>query len=102
MPNDFRTPLVRRRTLIGSALPAIAATVLYPTLSAAKENSMNPFAELFETSQTEKKGLTFYVGGATIAGIVAKVNGADSVEVRNQMHSRIVIRLDRVDAVAIS
>lgn len=63
---------------------------------------MNPFAELFETSQTNKKGLTFYVGGQTIAGIVVKVNGGESVEVRNQTHSRVVIRLDRIDAVALA
>ena len=64
---------------------------------------MNPFAELFQVGQREKKGLTFYVGGQTIAGIVVRVEeSGGTVEARNQTHSRIVIRLDRVDAVALS
>ena len=62
---------------------------------------MNPFAELLSISQNENKGLTFYVGGQVIVGLVTKVNGG-TVEVRNQTHSRVVIRLDRVDAVALS
>ena len=64
---------------------------------------MNPFDELLKISQTEKKGLTFYLDGQTIPGIVISVNaGTETVEVKNQTHSRILIRLDRVNAVAMS
>jgi len=50
----------------------------------------------------EKKGLTFYVKGQTISGVVVRVIGADAVEVRNQTFSRIIIRLDSIDALAIN
>ena len=58
------------------------------------------FQELFDYSQKEKKGLTFFVQGQTIPGVVTKMVGDDAIEVRNQTSSRIIIRLDRIDAVA--
>lgn len=64
---------------------------------------MEPFRELLELSQREKKVLTFYVVGQTIVGYVTKVlEGDGSVEVRNQTQSRVVIRLDRVDGVGMA
>ena len=57
--------------------------------------------ELFERSEKEKKGLVFYVKGQTISGIVVKIS-TDAVEIRNQTYSRIIIRLDSVDAVAMN
>jgi hypothetical protein len=64
--------------------------------------TMQLYQDLFELSQKEKRGLTFYVKGQTIAGIVTKLIGEDAVEVRNQTFSRIVIRLDQIDAVAVN
>ena len=58
------------------------------------------FQELFDYSQKEKKGLTFFVQGQTIPGIVTKMVSDDAIEVRNQTSNRIIIRLDRIDAVA--
>ena len=64
---------------------------------------MEAFRELLELSQRDKKGLTFYVGGQTIVGYVVRiVDNGGSVEVRNQTQSRVVIRLDRVDAVGLT
>ena len=72
------------------------------TASAQGGTPMTYFQELIEQSQKEKKGLTFYIKGQTIAGVVTKVVLPDAVEVRNQTFSKIVIRLDQVDAVAIN
>jgi len=58
------------------------------------------FQELFDYSLKEKKGLTFFVQGQTIPGVVTRMFGDDAVEVRNQTSNRIIIRLDRIDAVA--
>lgn len=59
------------------------------------------FKEMLEQSQEAKKGLTFYVKGQTISGYVVKISeGGDVVEVRNQTHSRIAIRLEKVEAIA--
>lgn len=57
--------------------------------------------ELMQLSQKEKKGLTFYIKGETVPGIVTNIVG-DFVEVRNQTHSRIIIRLESIDAVAMN
>jgi hypothetical protein len=55
--------------------------------------------ELFELSQKQKKGLTFYIGGQCLGGVVTKI-GDELVEVRNQEYDRILIRIASVDAVA--
>lgn len=76
------------------ALPSGA--VFSQTVSAKPTQA---FQELFDYSQKEKKGLTFYVQGQAIPGVVTKMIGEDAVEVRNQTSNRIIIRLDRIDAV---
>ncbi len=64
---------------------------------------MEPFRELLELSQRERRGLTFYVNGQPLAGwVVAILENGAAVEVRSQAHSRLIIRLDRVDAVALA
>jgi len=67
----------------------------------AQTQSVQSYRELFDRSEKEKKGLVFYVRGQTISGIVVKI-GTDAVEIRNQTHSRIIIRLDSIDAVAMN
>ena len=62
---------------------------------------MQSYRELLERSEKEKKGLVFYVKGQTISGIVVKIS-TDAVEIRNQTYSRIIIRLDSIDAVAMN
>lgn len=62
---------------------------------------MTLYKDLIERSLTEKRGLTFFINGQTVSGIVTEVLGSDAVAAYNQTYSRIVIRLDQVDAVAI-
>ena len=57
--------------------------------------------ELFEISLNDKKGLMLYVKGQSIGGTVVKV-GADTVELRNREYSRIIVRIESIDAVAMS
>lgn len=63
---------------------------------------MQIWQELFTISQRDKKGLTFWIGGQQVGGLVLRVIGEEAVEVRSQMYSRLVIRLSSVDAVAIN
>ena len=65
------------------------------------ENKYEMFRELIELSLNEKRGLIFFIGGQTIAGAVERVVGTAAVEIRSQMHSRAVVALDAVDAVAV-
>jgi hypothetical protein len=70
--------------------------------AATQAASVQSYRELIELSQKEKKGLTFFVKGQTIGGAVIRMVGNEAVEVRNQTYSRVIIRLDSVDAVAIN
>ncbi|HKR60472.1 MAG TPA: hypothetical protein VJS64_12120 [Pyrinomonadaceae bacterium] len=72
------------------------------TAQAAQAGAFSAYQQLLDLSQKEKKGLTFFVEGQTIPGIVVKVIGNEAVEVRNQTHSRVIIRLESVDAVAMN
>ncbi len=62
---------------------------------------MELFKELIELSHKEKRGLTIFIKGQTIAGIVTQIIGLEAIEVRNQTVSKVIIRLDAVDAMAI-
>lgn len=56
--------------------------------------------DVLQLSLKEKKGVTFFLPGQTVAGVVTKI-ADEAVEARSQTYSRIVIRLDQVLAVAI-
>ena len=68
----------------------------------AKSSLVQSYQELFDRSLKEKKGLNIYVNGQTIGAVFVKMIGNDAIEARNQTYGRIVIRLDRIDAVAIN
>jgi hypothetical protein len=65
------------------------------------ENKFELFRELIEQSQNEKRGLTLYIGGQTIVGIVTNVVGAEAVELRSQMFSKAVVLIDSIEAASI-
>jgi hypothetical protein len=88
--------------LAAGALPTPAAAPHAPVAAPAGSSSMNPFQELFDLSMKEKKGLMFHLcGSQSVGGVVVKV-GDGFVEVKNREYGRIIIRLDRVDAVAMN
>jgi Fe-S cluster assembly iron-binding protein IscA len=70
------------------------------TLVRAQTPASRRIRELLDRSVKELKGLRFYVKGQTSGGVAGKTN-AESV-VRHQTDNRIVIRPDRIDAVAIN
>ena len=59
------------------------------------------FRSILEASQNEKKGLMLYVKGQAIPGLVVKID-ADTVELRSREYSRIVVKIDAIDAAAMS
>lgn len=86
------------RRIAAAAVMTLALSVASAP-SLAQQQGAQGFQELFAHSLKEKRGLTFYMKGQNIAGIVTKVS-SDTVEVRNQTHGRIVIRIDQIDAIA--
>ena len=89
------------RLFLLAAILLAAVTLSMPRAS-AQAQSVQAFRELLERSEKEKKGLTFYVRGQTISGIVVKIIGSDAVEVRNQTFSRVIIKIESIDALAIN
>ena len=57
--------------------------------------------EILETSQNEKKSVTLYMKGQSLGGLVIKL-AQDTVELRNREFSRIVVRIDSIDAIAVN
>jgi hypothetical protein len=76
---------------------AIGAALMAGSILTAKEG--DAMRELLEASQNEKKSVMLYLKGQNIGGAVVKVAG-DTVELRNREYSRIVVRIDAIDAVA--
>jgi len=66
-----------------------------------KHEIIELYRELIELSQKENRWLTIFLNGQTIAGIVTGIIGTEALEVRNQTFSKIIIRLEAIEAMAI-
>jgi len=80
-------------------LMAGAAAMPFAGSAIGKDSSM--FRSILEASQTEKKGLTLYVKGQAIPGMVVKID-AETVELRSREYSRIVVKIESIDAAAMA
>ena len=87
--------MMTRRTVFTVMAAALAANT---TLTGKENEGMR---ELFEISLNDKKGLMLYVKGQSIGGTVVKI-GTDTVELRNREYSRIIVRIESIDAAAMS
>ena len=65
------------------------------------ETKFELFRELIELSLNEKRGVTVYFNGQSIAGVVVNITGSEALELRNQTFRRIIVRLETIEAVAI-
>ena len=84
-----------RRTGLKTLAGAVAAGA---TVMAKENESMH---DLLEASMKDKKGVMVYLKGQNIGGMVTKIAG-DTVELRSREYSRILVRMDAIDAVAMS
>jgi hypothetical protein len=84
-----------RRTCLSTVA---AAAIVAPAVFGEGTTNMR---ELLEASQNEKKGVTLYMKGQSLGGVVTKING-DIVEMRNREFSRIMVRIDAIDAAAMN
>jgi len=80
-------------------LTVIGAALATTPMVMGKDN--NTMRELLEASQTEKKGVTLYLKGQSVAGVVVKI-GSDLVELKSREYSRIVVKIDAIDAAAMA
>ncbi|HYE70206.1 MAG TPA: hypothetical protein VD932_01640 [Aquabacterium sp.] len=91
----FRRSLSRRA---GAATLLAALCALPAAVFAADANK--GIEQALAAAQESKKGIMVYVGGQAIGGGVVKIEAGQWVELRSQQYGRIVIRLDRIDGIA--
>lgn len=84
-----------RRTCLSTVA---GAAVVAPAVFGGEGTNMR---ELLEASQNEKKGVMLYLKGQSLGGVVVRITG-DLVEMRNREYGRIVVRMDAIDAAAMS
>jgi hypothetical protein len=82
---------ISRRTCLTVFAASIAAS------SSLNGKDTSTMREFLEASLNEKKSVMLYVKGQSIGAIVVKISG-DVVELKNREYSRIVVRLDAIDA----
>ena len=88
----------------------LALAVFGATAHAADADSLNAlsidrctgaWAPILRQSHEAKKGVTLFVNGEKIGGLVLGCNLQDgTVELKSQEYGRIVVALDRIDAAA--
>jgi hypothetical protein len=87
----------------------LARNVIFAALVSAGSSAGGTFAQdgsgvftqLLEQSMKDKRGIKLYLNGETVAGAVVKIEGSQWVELRSQEFSRIVVRIDRINAIAV-
>jgi hypothetical protein len=65
-------------------------------------NKLELFKELIERSQNEKRGLTIYLNGQTIVGVVTQIIDEQAVELRSQQYHKAVVLLESIEGMAVS
>lgn len=88
----MRQPLRRQLNALAIALPLLAGAAHAAEPPRAIEQALS-------AAQAERKGVTLLVGGQQVGGAVTRIEPGQWVELRNAQHGRIVVRLDRIDAV---
>lgn len=68
---------------------------------AAAATCKGPFKALLEQSSAEKRGVTLFFDGQSLAGIVTACHDDGRIELRSQQHTKIIVLADRIDAAAI-
>ena len=66
------------------------------------ETKFEIYKEIFEASRDEKRGLTVYFGGQSVAGVVVEIIETRAIEMRSREFSRIVVCVEAIDAIAAS
>jgi hypothetical protein len=64
-------------------------------------NKLELFKELIERSQNEKRGLTIYLNGQAIVGIVTQIINEQALELRSQQYHKAVVLLESVEAMVL-
>ena len=81
-------------------IPLLALVLALASGAAAAADAVKGIEQALVAAQQDKRGITIYVAGQTIGGAVTRVEPGQWVELKNQTHGKIIVRLDRIDAIA--
>ncbi len=97
------SPVRRVARLVAVATTLAVGSAALPALGQSA-GALNAAAveEILNTSLAQKKGMSIYMGGQVINCVFVKRIDGNTIEVRNQQFSRIILRIDRIDAIALS
>lgn len=80
------------------SIGALVALSLAGTAAWA-EDATTAIQQVLEQSMKDKRGVTLWVEGQTIGGGVAKLEPGQWVELKSQQFGKIIVRIERIDAV---
>jgi hypothetical protein len=80
------------------ALAILAITLTSGAAGAA--DASRGIEQALTAAQQDKRGITLYVSGQTIGGGVTRIEPGQWVELKNQTSGKIIVRIDRIDAIA--
>ena len=86
------------RPIARGALVALAFVVV--AVGAFAADAIKGIEQALVAAQQDKRGITVYVAGQTIAGAVTRVEPGQWVEMKNQTSGKIIVRIDRIDGIA--
>lgn len=89
-----------RRLVARHALAALFVACTLAAGGAHATEAVQGIEQALNTALQDKRGITLYVNGQTISGAVTRIEPGKWVELRNQQHGRILVRLDRIDGIA--
>ena len=95
MTTAFRRSLSRR----AGAAALLASLCAWPVAALAADVNKG-IEQALAAAQESKKGIMVYAGGQAIGGAVVKIEPGQWVELRSQQYGRIVVRMDRIDGIA--
>jgi hypothetical protein len=78
----------------------LVASIVPSAPAAAEPEADKTIRSVLEEAREKQKGVIVYVQGASVGMAVQEIRG-DHVLGKSREHSRVVIRLDRIDGVAI-
>ena len=100
-PNCERpTMKINRPRFVPTRAALASAALMLANGVAFASDAMLGIEKALQAALTDKRGITLYVGGQPVGGAVTRIEPGQWVELRNQQHGRIIVRLDRIDGVA--
>jgi len=95
MRHDFIVSFPRR---LAGALVLAALAMVVPAYATTAEQAIE---QALAAAKQSQRGIIVHLGGQSVSGAVVAIEPGQWVELRSQSFDRIVLRIARIDAVAL-